>query len=67
MFSDKQNLRESVVRGPALYLKGNLSGRKNTSYENMNLHKEIKSTKYSKYGKHFRKDINKRQKYKSHF
>lgn len=43
MFSDKQNLRESVVSGPALYCKGNLSGRKNTSYENMNLHKEIKS------------------------
>ena len=27
MFSDKQNLKESVVSRPALYFKGDLSGR----------------------------------------
>lgn len=64
MFSDKQNLEKSVVSRPALYFKGDFSGREKEYITRK--HKEIKAPKIVKYGKTFQKKIRtKRQKYKS--
>ena len=63
MFSDKQNLKESVVSRPALYFKGDFSGREKEYITRK--HKEIKAPKIVNMERHLRKDTTKRQKYES--
>lgn len=66
MFSDKQNLKESVVSRPALYSKGDLSGREK-EYITWKHKVKIKAPNIVNMERHFRKDTTKRQKYKSNF